>query len=175
MALGKSEAGQSEVASGREAKVWIGIVVPDSCEVAAPNAKQYMVKHSSASDTAFVKVETVQYSGGSSWNPEVFIHFVNIKSSAGNPPETIEEILDLSEFPKEIVHGKTCYAVGHGSEKKASVHPVPVNTKVRYEILFRILTRRPCCPPTDFGATTLNVTGTVIIGPDGLWGDPRYR
>ncbi len=168
-----SEAGPTETIEGREAKVWIGVVAPDSCAVAAPNIKEYRVKHSSPQDTAVVKVEIAKYSGGDSWNPEIYLHFASITSSAESPPKSVEDILDLSEFPKETVDGKTCYAVGHGSEKKARVRALTAPAKVRYDILFEVLTRRPCCPPRDFGVKLMNVTGTVIIGPDGLWGDPR--
>src|ERR1700752_2716110 len=117
------------------------------------------------------KVEMVQYPKGSS-SSDVYLQFRSVESSPGESSPKIEEVLDLSEFPKSVIDGKVCYAVLPGSERYAKVlsYPTPDHRSLR--VRFEVFVRPPCCPPEE-PKKLMNVTGTVIIGPEGFRLTPK--
>ncbi len=144
-----------------ETKVWIGVVAADSCAVGSPNAQSYPVRYSSASDAEFVKFQSVVYSGGDPWMPEILIRFGAITTDSGNPPGSVEEVLDLGELTLTEIGKDRGYRLGPGVEMKAKVRPSTMRRKLW--VPFEVVIVPRCCPTSG---AKYNVTGTVIIGPD---------
>jgi hypothetical protein len=166
VASARAEEGIAE----REVNVTIGVALSDSCAFAAPEARKYWVKHSSDEGTSFVKFETVQFPKGTP-SPEVYLYFPGVESSSGKTIVDIRDVLDLSELPETMINDRKCYAILPGAVRYVKVLSRPAGSLVHF-VPFEVVVRPPCCPPVN-PRVAMNVTSTVIIGPDGFRLPPK--